>query len=114
MCDLHPGDLGFLVGCIDHGADAGSIGPVASDHTDELFDTVSANDEDGAAGRSAELWGAESIDVLGGVIELMLDQRHELGVSAPPKQILGEGLRYLRKLPPVHLSRAAKPMALHR
>ncbi|MCY1333034.1 hypothetical protein D9M69_187420 [compost metagenome] len=78
MRDLHSGDLGFLVGRIDHGADASGICPVASDHTDEFLDIVSTDDEHRAASRAAELGRAESIDVLGGVIELVLDQRHEL------------------------------------
>ncbi|KQW54809.1 hypothetical protein IB264_29560 [Ensifer sp. ENS11] len=54
MCDLHSGDLGFLVGCIDHGANAGSICPITTNDADKLFDIVPTNDEHGAAGRSAE------------------------------------------------------------
>lgn len=82
MRDLHSGDLGLLVGCIDHCADASCICAIATDNADEFFNIVTTDDEHRAAGRSAELGRAESIDILGGVIEFVLDQRHELGVSA--------------------------------
>jgi hypothetical protein len=50
MRDLHSGDLGFLVGSIDHGPDAGSICPIPSGHASERLDVVCTDDEDWAAG----------------------------------------------------------------
>lgn len=44
---------------------------------------MSPDGEDRAAGHAVEFRSAEAVDVLGGVVKLMLDQSHELGVTAP-------------------------------
>jgi hypothetical protein len=82
MLYMSAGDLGRLVGCIHHGADASSICPVPTDNADKLLYVVSTDDEHWLTRHLVELGSAESINVLGGVVKFMLDECHELGIAA--------------------------------
>ncbi len=110
MRALHSGDFGFLVGC-DRGPDASST-PTSGYSGERL---VCTDDEDWAASRSAELRGAECIDVLRSVIELALDQRHELGVTTA-SAVIGvqrdDEIRDMAEpLLDLHLGTSAGPLA---
>jgi len=115
MGDLRPGDLRRPIGRIDDRADTGCICPVATNDADELLDIMSAGGEDRPARGSTELWRAERVRLLGGVVELVLDESHELGVSATPAIIGVQGddeIRHEAKpLLDLHLRTGAGPFA---
>ncbi len=84
MFDTSTGNLRWTVGCVYNFTDTGGFCPIASDDADELLDVMSPYGEHWRACALAEFRGAECIDILGGVIELVLYQSHELGIPALP------------------------------
>jgi len=82
MCDPHSGDLGFLIGGVDHRAHAGGICTIATNNADEFFHVVCSQREGWKACHLAELWGSESIALLPSVIKLMLDESAKLSIGA--------------------------------
>ncbi|EJL54875.1 hypothetical protein PMI09_02191 [Rhizobium sp. CF122] len=69
MADAGPGYLGRPVCRIYESADIGGVCPIASDHTDELFDVVSPYPE-GRGTIAPELGSAVWVPLLPGMIEL--------------------------------------------
>lgn len=82
MFDVSAGDLWRTVACVYHFADTRCICPVPADNTDELLNVVPSDREDRKPGHLVELRATKFVAVLGGMIELVLDQRHELSVIA--------------------------------
>lgn len=112
---LSPDNLWRPVGSIDDRTDTGSICPVATNDANELLYVMPADGEDRPARAPAELGRAESIRLLGGVIELVLHERHELGIPALPA-VFGvqrdDEIRYeAEPLLYLHLRPGAGPLA---
>ncbi len=79
MLDVSAGNFGRPAGGAYQFMDAGGICPITANRANELPYVMPADGEDRAAGLAVELRGAKTVDVLGGVIELVLNQSHELG-----------------------------------
>ncbi len=81
MLDVSAGNLWRAAGGVYELAHTGGICPVPANNTDELLYVMPANGEDRTPGHAVELGRAETVDALGGVVKLVLDQRHELGIA---------------------------------